>query len=165
MPKITIRYQQVRDAQKFFDILSNPKFIYFPVRVQSVAAEASWLKSITEKRKNNIQWNYTILSDGQVVGGIGLKINYFRPYIGEIGYFIDEKYWGRGIATAAVKLIEKEGFGQIGLSRIEILMRPENKASAKVAIKNKYKREGRLKKIIKDQQGQMRDAWLYAKVL
>lgn len=165
MPHINIRYQQLKDAQCFFDILTNPNFKYFGFSIKSVKDERKWLKENPKKRKNNIAWNYAILLDNKVVGGIGVKINQSRKYIGEIGYFIDEKYWGRGIATKAIKLIEREAFKKLKLTRLEILMRPENKASEKVAIKNKYKKEGLLKKAIKDKTGKMRDALLYAKVL
>jgi len=164
MPKITIRYQQIKDARRFFDIMTNPNFIYFSIKAKSVAEEKAWLKKNPERRKDNLEWNYTILYGNQVVGGIGMKINQFRKYVGEIGYFIDEKYWGRGITTKAVKLIEKEGFKKLGLSRIEILMRPENKASEKVAIKSGYQKEGRLRQLVKDKRdGKMKDCWLYAK--
>jgi len=44
-------------------------------------------------------------------------------------------------------------------------MQPANKASEKVAIKNNYKKEGLMKKIIKTKDGKMEDAYLYAKVL
>ncbi|MFA5886711.1 MAG: GNAT family N-acetyltransferase [Patescibacteria group bacterium] len=164
MPNIEIRYQQIKDAQRFLEILSNPKFIYFDVSVKSLAEEKRWLKKNAEKRKNNQEWNYTILYKKRVVGGIGFKINQFRKYIGEIGYFIDEKYWGRGIASQAVKLIEEEGLKKLGLRRIEIMMQPANKASEKVALKNGYIKEGRLRKYIKDKKGEMKDVWLYAKV-
>lgn len=166
MPKVSIRYQEVKDAKRFFDILKNPNFIYFYMGIKSVADEREFLRANIAKRKNNILWFYTILYGDEVVGGIGLKINQFRKYIGEIGYFVDEKYWGKGIATRAVKLIESEGFKKIGLSRIEILMRPENKASERVAIKSSYLKEGKLKKLVKDRRtGEKKDAWLYAKTL
>ena len=165
MPKITIRYQLLKDAQRFFEILNNPNFIYFPTSVNSLTDEKKILKENAQKRKDNISWNYSILYDNKLVGGIGIRIHRTRPYIGEIGYFVDEKYWGKGITTQAVKLAEQEGFKKLGLSRIEIIMRPENKASEKVAIKNGYKKEGRMKKAIKDKNGIMRDALLYAKVL
>jgi len=165
MPKIKIRYQQVKDAKRFFEILNNPNFIYLEIKVKSLAEEKEWLAKNLDRRKNNYEWNYTILYGGKVVGAIGFKINQFRKYIGEIGYFIDEKYWGKGIASQAVKLIEKEGFKKLGLKRMEILMRPENKSSEKVAIKNGYKKEGLLKKCLKDKAGKLRDAWIYAKTL
>ncbi|MDP2944244.1 MAG: GNAT family N-acetyltransferase [bacterium] len=165
MPKVSIRYQQVKDARRFFDILTNPNFIYFRKNVKSVADQKKWLKKNPAKRKNNIEWNYTILYENKVVGGIGFKINQHRKHIGEIGYFIDEEYWGRGIAVKAVKLAEKEGFKKIGLSRIEVLMRPENKASEKVAIKSGYTKEGLLRKYVKDIKGKIHNVWLYAKTL
>ena len=155
----------VKDAADFFQILKNPNFIYFFVNVDSLAEEKAMLKKNTERRRNNESYNYTFLYKNKVVGGGGVRINHTRPYIGEIGYFLDEKYWGRGLTTAAVKLMEQEGFNKLGLSRIEILMRPENKASEKVAIKNGYKKEGRLKKVIKDREGRLHDAFIYAKVL
>lgn len=165
MPKVELRYQRLKDAERYFEILKNPNFIYLDTTVKSLADEKRWIRKNASKRKNNIEWNYAILYDGQLVGGIGIKINQLRKYIGEIGYFIDEAYWGKGVATRAVKLIEKEGFKKLGLSRIEILMRPENKSSERVAIKNGYKKEGQLKKYLKDKKGKMRDTWLYAKIL
>jgi ribosomal-protein-alanine N-acetyltransferase len=165
MSKITIRYQLVKDAKRFFEILNNPNFIYFSVTVNSIADEKKILKENPKRRKNNESWNYSILYDNQVVGGIGIRINQARKFTGEIGYFVDEKYWGKGITTEAVKLAEQEGFKKLGLTRIEILMQPKNKASEKVAIKNGYTKEGKLKKAIKDKNGIMKDAFLYAKVL
>lgn len=165
MPKITIRNQSVNDAKKYYEILNNPNFIYFPSKPTSLAAEKDWLRKNPERRKNNFAWNYTILFNGKVVGGIGIKINQHRQYVGEIGYFLDEAYWGQGLTTAAVKLVEKEGFNKLGLARIEILMQPANKASVKVAIKSGYQKEGLLKKAIKGTDGKMKDALIYAKVL
>lgn len=156
----------MQDAKRFFDILVNPKFIYLHVKVKSLAEQKEYLKKNLLKRKNNIEWNYAIIYGDEIAGAIGIKINQFRKYIGEVGYFIDEKHWGQGIASKAVKLIEKEGFKKLGLSRIEIIMRLENKASEKVAIKNGYEKEGCLKKSLVDKRtGKMKDAWLYAKTL
>jgi len=165
MPKITIRNQRVSDAKRFYEILSNPNFVYFLSKPKSIADEKKWLKEDPKRKKNNFAWNFTVLYNDKVVGGIGIKINQHRQYVGEIGYFLDEAYWGQGITTAAVKLVEKEGFNKLGLARIEILMQPKNKASAKVAIKCKYKKEGLLKKAIKGTDGKMKDALLYAKAL
>ena len=100
----------------------------------------------------------------KVVGAIGVRINCNRKHIGEIGYFVDENYWGKGITTKAVKLIENVCFKKLKLTRIEIIMQPENIASVKVAIKNHYLKEGLLKKVVKGKDGKMKDCFLYAKV-
>ena len=165
MPKIKLRPQKVGDAKRFYEILNNPNFIYFEARPKSIADERKWLRENAKRRKDNISWNYAIIYGEQVVGGLGVKINYHRKYIGEIGYFIDEKYWGKGIASRAVKLTEVICFKKLGLSRIEILMQPANKASEKVALKNGYLKEGRMRKAFRSKDGEMKDCYLYAKVL
>jgi RimJ/RimL family protein N-acetyltransferase len=44
-------------------------------------------------------------------------------------------------------------------------MQPENIASEKVAIKNGYLKEGRMRKAVRGKDGEMKDCYLYAKVL
>ncbi len=162
---IKLRFQKTSDAKKFYEILNNPNFTHFNVKPESIEAERKWLSENQARRKNNTEWNYTILVDTEIVGAIGVKINFHRKYIGEIGYFIDEMYWGRGIATEAVRLLEDICFTKLKLTRLEILMQPENKGSEKVAIKNNYLKEGELKKVISHKDGTMKDCFLYAKAV
>jgi ribosomal-protein-alanine N-acetyltransferase len=160
---ITIRLQKVTDAKRFYEILTNPNFIYFDANPKSIEDEKEFLKGNKKRRQDNTDWNYAIIYNNELVGGIGVKINFHRKHIGEIGYFLDEKYWGQGITCQAVKLLEKICFQELGLTRIEILMQPRNKASEKIAIKNKYCKEGLLKKYLKGKDGKMKDCFLYAK--
>lgn len=158
-----LRLQRTSDARRFFEILNNPNFVFFNVKPKSLKDEIAWLKGNPLRRKNNTEWNYTILQNKTVVGAIGVKINFHRKYIGEIGYFIDEAYWGKGIATRAVKLLEPICFKQLKLTRLEIIMQPANIASEKVAIKNGYFKEGLMKKVLRYKNGDTRDCLLYAK--
>ena len=163
MAKVELRYQRVSDANRFFEILNNPNFIYFKVCPKDIEGEKEFLRQNSEKRKKNIQYNYAILLDGKLIGGCGININQFRTFIGEIGYFIDEGSWGKGIATKAIKLLEKIGFQKLGLKRLEILMDPRNRGSEKVAINCGYSNEGTMKKATKNGD-EYTDAHLYAKV-
>ncbi|GAH84934.1 unnamed protein product, partial [marine sediment metagenome] len=104
-----------------------------------------------------------ILCDGEIVGGCGIKIDQHRTFNGEIGYFVDQVCWRKGIATQAVKKLERIGFDELNLERIEIIMNVRHKASEKVAIKCAYKKEGVMKKAIKTGKSYY-DAFLYAKV-
>jgi len=165
MPKVRLRYQQIKDAQRFYEIMNNPNFTFIAAQPKSVEDEVEWLKQNSKRRRNNTEWNFTILYDNKVIGSVGFKIDFHRPYIGEIGYFIDEAYWNKGIATAAVKLAESKGFSKLGLKRIEIKMEPENKASEKVAIKCGYRKEGQLKKAVYGRDGRLKDVLLYAKTV
>ncbi|MFA6512280.1 MAG: GNAT family N-acetyltransferase [Patescibacteria group bacterium] len=162
---IKIRLQKISDAERFYEILGNPHFTYFNVQPKSIKDERKWLAENPKRRKNNTEWNYTIMNDDEIIGAIGVKINLHRNHIGEIGYFLDEKFWGKGIATQAVKLVENICFKKLKLTRLEIVVQPKNEGSKKVAIKNKYLKEGLLKKVLKYKDGSMKDCFLYAKVL
>ena len=162
---IKLRLQKVSDANRFFDILNNSNFTFFNVQPKSLEDEISWLKQNSKRKRENTEWNYTITLDNEIVGAIGVKINYHRNHIGEIGYFIDEEYWNKGIASKALKLIEDICFKKLNLTRFEISMQPENTASERIAIKNSYTKEGLLQKLVRGKDGKMKDCYLYAKVL
>lgn len=162
---IILRLQQISDAQRFFEILNNPNFLYFSSQPESVEAERKWLEGNTKRVEEHKEWNYTIMKGEEIVGGIGVKVNAHRPFIGEIGYFVDEQYWGQGIATKAVRLLEEICIRELRMTRIELLMQPENKGSECVAIKNNYLKEGFLKKAIKHKDGTLKDCYLYAKTV
>jgi len=164
MPKVELRHQKVFDAKRFFEILNNPNFTYFSAKPKTIEEEKVFIRKNFKKQCANSEHNFTILFDGDIVGGCGFKIDLHRPHIGEIGYFVDEAFWGRGIAPAAVRLLEVIGFGKLGLGRIEIRMNPLNKASERVAIKSGYLKEGVMKKARKSGDSYT-DEILYAKII
>lgn len=161
---IQLRYQEVSDAEKYFQILSDPAFEYFDVRVESVEEEREWLARNAERREKNQEYNYAIIYEGEVVGACGIAVDQRRPHKGEIGYFLQRDLWGKGITTEAVRQIEKIALEEMGLVRLEILMEPENRASEKVAIKCGYEKEGLVRGAYK-RDGMYRDCLLYAKVV
>ena len=115
-------------------------------------------------RKEGIQFDFAIMVNGNHVGGTGIKIKQKFPYICEIGYFIDRKYWNKGIATKAVQLLEEFIATNLEIVRIEITSAKNNVGSCKVAVKSGYKKEGLMKKYLKV--GEVyHDCHLYAKIL
>ena len=57
---ITIRYQEINDAERFYEILSNPNFIYFNVKPKNIEDEKKWLQGNLERRENNTEWDYAV---------------------------------------------------------------------------------------------------------
>ncbi len=163
MAKVELRPQRVSDAKRFYQIIKNPNFEFMRIPLDNIKDEIKFLKQNVSRRRKNFAYNYTIFCDGEIVGGCGIKIDQHRTFNGEIGYFIEQAYWGKGIATQAVKKLERIGFDELGLNRIEILMDVRHKASEKVAIKCGYNKEGVMKKAIKTDNSYY-DAFLYAKV-
>ncbi|TSE08938.1 GNAT family N-acetyltransferase [Aquimarina algiphila] len=66
----------------------------------------------------------------------------------EIGYWIGEPYWGKGIATKAVALITHYGFKKLNLIRIYAGIFEYNTASMHVLEKNGYKKEAIFQKAV-----------------
>jgi len=162
MPRVKIRPQELFDAKCFFDIIThtNLEFIEFPIK--TLEEERYFLGLNETKRKANFEYNFSILYYGRLVGACGIKIDQHRPWIGEIGYFIDRDYQGMGIATEAVRQLEKIGFEQLDLQRIAILMDTRNLASERVAQKCGYKKEGIMNKVHRIGEDYY-DCFLYAK--
>lgn len=105
---------------------------------------------------------FAIDIDGCAVGSIGLvaKEDVYRTSM-EIGYWLGEEFWGRGISTEAVGAITKYGFGHFDIGRIFADIFEWNPASGRVLEKNGYVLEARLKKaIIKD--GKISDVLIYS---
>ena len=61
---------------------------------------------------------------------------------GQVGYWIDEAYAGRGITPTALAMAVDHCFGVIGLHRLEASIRPENHASRRVVEKLGFREEG-----------------------
>ena len=63
----------------------------------------------------------------------------------EVGYWIGKPYWGRGLATAGLRLIIEFGFERLKLNRIAAGHFPHNPASGRVMQKANMRYEGRLR--------------------
>jgi RimJ/RimL family protein N-acetyltransferase len=108
--------------------------------------------------------NFAIVVDGEAVGGVGLVLRddiYRRS--AEIGYWLGEAYWGRGIVTEAVEAVTEWGFSNFDICRIYAGVFEWNPASMRVLEKAGYKFEARLaKQVTKD--GMTIDEFIYAAV-
>jgi [ribosomal protein S5]-alanine N-acetyltransferase len=106
--------------------------------------------------------NFAIEVGGVAVGGIGLILrdDIYR-LSAEIGYWLGEEYWGRGITSAAVRALSDYAFANFALCRLYAEVFEWNPASMRVLEKAGFQLEGRLRKcVIKD--GQIIDVCLYA---
>jgi RimJ/RimL family protein N-acetyltransferase len=106
--------------------------------------------------------HFAIEVDGAAVGAIGLKLKQDVDRIGaELGYWLGEPYWGRGILSEAVPAFTRWALAEFQLVRIEAIVFEWNPASARILEKAGFVREGTMRRsAIKD--GQIIDRWLYA---
>jgi RimJ/RimL family protein N-acetyltransferase len=128
----------------------------------SEADAKSWLAVVTEERPPH---HLAIAVEGEAVGGIGLQFQTdVHRRSAELGYWLGEPYWGRGIMTEAVRAFTEYAFETFGLCRIFAGVFETNPASGRVLEKAGYALEGRMRKsVLKG--GTMLDQLLYARVL
>ena len=160
--EVKLRDRMLDDAERFWHILNNENFRWFGKPPDTIEGERAYI----EKDLNNpLMRNYTILYGEEIVGGIGIRMDAHRSWIAEVGYFIDENHWNKGIATRAV-LLCKEKAKELGIRRIELVIDKENTASEYVAIKAGYGLDGlMLRKLKNPRDGTYADGLLYSKLI
>ena len=72
---------------------------------------------------------------GELIGGVGLSHVDRTSNMANIGYWVSARHCGKGVATTAARLAARIGFGQLGFTRLEIVVLTENLASHRVAMK------------------------------
>jgi ribosomal-protein-alanine N-acetyltransferase len=125
----------------------------------TLADARNWLDMVVGVKPET---NFAIAIGDEAVGGVGYTI---QPDVGhrsaEIGYWLGESYWGRGIATEALIAVTEHAFSNNDLCRLYAHVFAWNPASARVLEKAGYTFEGRLKKSV-TKNGQTIDQLMYA---
>lgn len=105
---------------------------------------------------------WAIEVNGEASGGIGMELHSDVERVSaEVGYWLGERSWNRGIVSEALQAVTAHAFQRFDLTRIYALPFADNHASVRVLQKAGYALEGHLRQsAIKD--GQIRDQLLYA---
>jgi RimJ/RimL family protein N-acetyltransferase len=119
----------------------------------------TFLRHMRERRPETV---FAIAVDGKAVGAIGFVLEKDVDRVSaEVGYWLGEQYWGRGIASEALGAITRHAFERHGLTRVFAVPFAYNKASCRVLEKNGYVLEGCLRRsAIKN--GEIVDQFQYA---
>ena len=106
--------------------------------------------------------NFAIDLAGEAVGGVGFVPGTdVERHSAEVGFWLGESVWGRGIATAALKSSTRYVIAECGLWRVFAVPFSENAASIRVLEKAGFVREGLMRRsAVKE--GRIVDQVLYA---
>jgi ribosomal-protein-alanine N-acetyltransferase len=86
---------------------------------------------------------FVIEYDGEMAGQLNVSsITWGSLSSATIGYWVAERFAGKSITPTAVALATDYCFGQLGLHRMEICIRPENAPSLRVVEKLGFRYEG-----------------------
>ena len=95
---------------------------------------------------------FAIAVDGEAVGGVGFVMQSdVERMSAEVGYWLGEAFWGRGIVTEALVAVTRHAIERHGFTRLFAVPFAYNTASCRVLEKAGYVLEARLRRsAIKD---------------
>jgi RimJ/RimL family protein N-acetyltransferase len=145
LARCTLRPWRAGDVRSLVRYADNPNVARnlkdrFPSPYRAADARA-WIKRVSRETPPT---SFAIVVDGEAVGGVGLELgrDVFRRSA-EIGYWLGEPFWGRGIATEALGAMTDYAFEQFDICRLEAGVFEWNPASRRVLEKAGYTLEGR----------------------
>lgn len=147
---VKLRPFQAEDANVVADLCNNEKIFknlrdFFPSPYSLQDAH----DFISHCQVHSPPLNMAIIHKEKLSGAIGL-VTQTDVYTGsaEIGYWLGEPYWNRGIMTRALQLMVEYAFNTLGLRRIFTGVYEYNTASMRVLEKAGFQKEGISKKAI-----------------
>ena len=165
MTTIQLRKLVQDDAERLAE-LANNKSVWSNLRnkMPHPYALEDAQQFIASADKENPTLSFGIYFEHELCGVIGIiaQKDVYR-FSGEIGYWLGEPFWGKGIATPALKLITEYAFDTLQLNRVFAASYAFNKASIRVLEKNGFVHEGVLKQAV-FKNGQFHDEWRFGKL-
>ena len=145
-----IRSWEINDANDLALALNNKNILDnlrdgLPYPYTAMDA-AEYINAMRSADSNNV-YAFAIVFDNKVVGSIAaFRQENIHSRTAEIGYYISEAYWKKGIGTSAVKQICKFIFSDTDIIRIFAEPFAHNAASCRVLEKVGFCNEGTLRK-------------------
>ena len=165
MDKI-IRKWRLEDAKDLAGMLSNKKIqdnlrdgLPYPYTEKDAQAFIQDMLAADSTKT----FAFAIINDeNKAIGSIGaFRCENIHRQTAEMGYYLAEEYWGKGIATEAVKQLAEHVFNQTDIMRIFAEPFSTNRGSCRVLEKSGFQFEGTLRKnAVKN--GEIKDMQMYA---
>jgi RimJ/RimL family protein N-acetyltransferase len=160
---INLHLWRADEIDRLVLLANNPKIArylrdHFP-HPYTHEAGAAWIARTHQDQPQRV---FAIEYEGEPVGSIGIhpKTDIARKNA-ELGYWLGEPYWGRGIMTEAIRQIVDYGFQTFDLTRIFAIPFGDNIGSQKALEKAGFVLEAQFEKTLY-KNGEFKDEWVYA---
>lgn len=147
--RLILRPFSLVDVEDVLSYASDPewaRFLPVPQPYTRADAEKFVAGQVLQDRKTRVSW--AVEYAGSVIGGINIGFN-FDHRVGEMGYSIARRFWGKGLTTeAAGAAIDESFLAYPDLNRIRAGADERNVGSLRVMEKLGMVREGVLRQDI-----------------
>lgn len=145
-----IRQWRIDDASNLAGALNNKKIhdnlrdgLPYPYTINDAK---DFIVAMLDADKSST-YAFAITVGDTAVGSIGVfRKDNIHTRTAEMGYYISEQYWGKGIGTSAVKQVCKYIFENTDIIRIFAQPFANNAASCRILEKSGFEYEGTLRK-------------------
>jgi [ribosomal protein S5]-alanine N-acetyltransferase len=144
---ITLREYADSDLESLVRLANNEnvsRYLVYTFPFPYTTADAEWWIRVGSHQNGAI--TRVIEYQGLFVGSVAITPQSgWREHLGEIGYWVAEEYWGKGIATVALRQMTEYGFNSRNFRKLFAPVLAPNIASMRVLEKCGYQLEGILK--------------------
>lgn len=104
-----------------------------------------WVKSY--ELLSTYHWVLELKAEKEIIGALMIIDHNDIHQSGEVGYCFSSKYWNKGYATEALRMVLKYLLEEVGFNRLEARYDTKNTASGKVMQKSGMHHEGILRQV------------------
>ena len=138
-PCLLLREFGSDDIDALAPILADPEVMRFslsgPETREQTAAFIGWCREQYSRHRFGL-WAVVHIDDERLIGYCGLSAwEIDGAHEVEVGYRLDPKYWGQGLATEAARAALASARDHLGLSRVIVMIEAADVVSVRVAEK------------------------------
>lgn len=145
-----LRPWKIDDAENLLKYAGNPKITaMMSDGFANLATPEGAAKFIDFANSGKDKIYRAIEVEGAIVGGIGVMMQTdIHRKNAELGYWLAEPFWGKGIISEAIRIMISEAFEKLDIARIFARPFHTNKASHRVLEKAGFRLEAVLEKAV-----------------
>ena len=147
---LILRTFRESDAEVVFAVVERnyehlKPFMHWATPNYSIDAAREFIEKSVEATTQRKSLGYGIFHKDRFIGSIGFVKFDWKARKTEIGYWIDQSEEGRGIVSAACRILIEYAFNELHLNRVEIRCAALNLRSAAIPERFGFQKEGVLR--------------------
>lgn len=142
-PRLVLRAPRPADVDAVVDELNDYAVSRWLARAPHPYTRADaegWVARASEALAAGRDLGLAIVREDAPIGAIGL---HGLPDVGEFGYWLGRKWWGRGLATEAARAILAHAFDRLGVEQVRSGVFVGNEASLRLQMRLGFEETGR----------------------
>ncbi|KFN01896.1 N-acetyltransferase [Bacillus clarus] len=148
--RLLLRELTLLDAETMFRYFSKESVIrYFGMdSFENIEQAKTTIQTFRKRYEEGgvFRWGIEKKGTDQLIGTCGFHLINSHHKRAEIGYELDDTYWGQGYASEALQAILTYGFETLDFIRLAAVVYVENEASCNLLKKAGFQEEGLLRK-------------------